>query len=110
MPPDDEDWQIMLNLAVRGDEDTGDESGAIMEGNLSTPDSGAEDGDLIDGSDDAQQVYLKTAPVMGEWTTDVRTPTLLPFDESSIGIEGGVVLDCREPVGFYELFRQGFGS
>ncbi|KAJ1353244.1 hypothetical protein KIN20_009838 [Parelaphostrongylus tenuis] len=56
--------------------------------NLSTtengqhPHGGAEDGDLIDGPDDAQQANLNTAPVMGEWSTDVRTPTLPPLDES----------------------------
>ncbi|KAJ1357543.1 hypothetical protein KIN20_015714 [Parelaphostrongylus tenuis] len=55
-----------------------------MERNLSTLDV-AEHRDLIDGSVDAQQANLNTAPVMGEWTKDVRAPTLLPFDDSSTG-------------------------
>ncbi|KAJ1357109.1 hypothetical protein KIN20_015159 [Parelaphostrongylus tenuis] len=43
---------------------------------------------------------------MGECTTDLRTPTLLTSDASLTGVQGGVVLDCREPVD-YELFMRG---
>ncbi|KAJ1357136.1 hypothetical protein KIN20_015196 [Parelaphostrongylus tenuis] len=92
------------SLAISADVDSGEESDAIMKRNLNTPNSGVEDGGAINGPDDAQQANLNIAPVMGEWTTDLRTPTLLTSDESLT--QGGVVLDCREPVD-YELFKRG---
>ncbi|KAJ1347864.1 hypothetical protein KIN20_003029 [Parelaphostrongylus tenuis] len=44
---------------------------------------------------------------MGAWTMDVRTRTLLSFDESSAGVQGVVVLDCLGPDNLYELFMGG---
>ncbi|KAJ1350966.1 hypothetical protein KIN20_006897 [Parelaphostrongylus tenuis] len=56
MSSGDEDWQIMIDsLAVSADDDTGEESDAIMEMGLNTSDGGAENGGLTDGLDDAQQ-------------------------------------------------------
>ncbi|KAJ1355650.1 hypothetical protein KIN20_013143 [Parelaphostrongylus tenuis] len=77
-----------------------------MERNSNISDVGSEDHGVIDGPSDAQQANSDTAPAMCELTTHVRSLTFLPFDESSIGIHGGVVLDCREPVYFYELFMR----
>ncbi|KAJ1357113.1 hypothetical protein KIN20_015163 [Parelaphostrongylus tenuis] len=65
------------SLAIRAESDTGEQSDAITKRNLNTQDSGAEDGSVINGSDDAQQEYLDVAVVMGEWTTDVRTSRFL---------------------------------
>ncbi|KAJ1368405.1 hypothetical protein KIN20_029529 [Parelaphostrongylus tenuis] len=94
------------SLAISADVGSGEESDAIMKRNLNTPNGGVEDGGVINGQDDAQQANLNIAPVMGECTTDLRTPTLLTSDESLTGVQGGVVLDCREPVD-YELFMRG---
>ncbi|KAJ1346833.1 hypothetical protein KIN20_001736 [Parelaphostrongylus tenuis] len=96
MSSEDEDWETMLDsLIISADEDTGDELDAITESNLSTPDGGAEDGGLVDGPDDAQLAHLSTAPVMGEWTMDVRAPTSLLLNESLTGVQGCAVFPCR---------------
>ncbi|KAJ1368788.1 hypothetical protein KIN20_030076 [Parelaphostrongylus tenuis] len=75
-----------------------------MERSFITPDGGAVGGCVIDGPDDAQQANMSAAPVIGEWITDMRTSILLPFDEGSTGVQGGVWLNYREPVDSYELF------
>ncbi|KAJ1352706.1 hypothetical protein KIN20_009108 [Parelaphostrongylus tenuis] len=77
---------------------------AIIERNLSTPDGGAEDGGLIDGPDGAQQANLNTAPVTGEWTTNVRHPLCCHLMKARQVSKTASVLDCREPADFYKMF------
>ncbi|KAJ1366440.1 hypothetical protein KIN20_027103 [Parelaphostrongylus tenuis] len=38
---------------------------------------------------------MDTAPAMGGWTTDVKTGTLLPFDETSTGARARLPIISR---------------
>ncbi|KAJ1355450.1 hypothetical protein KIN20_012847 [Parelaphostrongylus tenuis] len=80
--------------------DIGNESGANMDKNEQAA-QGSEDDD--DGTDDSQRAFLNVDIVVGDWTTNMRPPTVLGFDDLAAGVQHGIVGGCRQPAHFYEL-------
>ncbi|KAJ1369457.1 hypothetical protein KIN20_030924 [Parelaphostrongylus tenuis] len=69
-----------------------------MDKNVHTP-RGSEDND--DGTDDAQRAPLIVDIVVGEWTTNVRPPTVLPFNDPAADVQHTIVTGCRQPADFF---------
>ncbi|KAJ1365650.1 hypothetical protein KIN20_026049 [Parelaphostrongylus tenuis] len=74
---------MLQGLAVSADESNGNESDASMGKNVHTA-QGSEDDD--NGTDNAQRALLNVEIVIGEWTTNVQPPTVLPFDNPAAGV------------------------
>ncbi|KAJ1348159.1 hypothetical protein KIN20_003398 [Parelaphostrongylus tenuis] len=90
---EDEELETMLQgLAVSADEDTGNESDASMDKNVHTP-QGFKDDD--NGVDKVQRALLNVDIVVGDWTTNVQPPTVLPFDDPAAGAQHSIVTECR---------------
>ncbi|KAJ1348929.1 hypothetical protein KIN20_004338 [Parelaphostrongylus tenuis] len=71
-----------------------------MDKNVRTP-QGSVDND--DGTDDAQKALLNVDIAVGDRTTNVQSPIVVPFGDPGVGVQHSIAIGCRQPTHFYEL-------
>ncbi|KAJ1365935.1 hypothetical protein KIN20_026420 [Parelaphostrongylus tenuis] len=104
---EDEDLKTVLqSLTVSVDEYTSNESNAGMDKNVHTP-QGSEHGD---GNWQFTESSFDVDILVGDWTTNVQPPTVLPFDDSSGSCPTWYCHRLRQKAYFCEFFMTNFGS
>ncbi|KAJ1360472.1 hypothetical protein KIN20_019454 [Parelaphostrongylus tenuis] len=102
---EDEDLKTVLqSLTVSVDEYTSNESNAGMDKNVHTP-QGSEHGD---GNWQFTESSFDVDILVGDWTTNVQPPTVLPFDDTAAAVQHGIVTGCRQQAYFCEFFMTNF--